>query len=40
MDIGTTIGEVRREYKDYLKDNHPNWAENTVKTHTWHPSQG
>lgn len=33
MDIGTTIGEVRREYKDYLKDNHPNWAENTVKTH-------
>lgn len=33
MDIGTTISEVRKEYKEYLRENHPDWAENTVKTH-------
>lgn len=33
MDIGSTIREVRKEYKEYLKENHPEWAENTLKTH-------
>ena len=33
MDITTTIGEVRTEYKEYLREKHPEWAENTVKTH-------
>lgn len=33
MDIGTTISEVRKEYKEYLRENHPDWVENTVKTH-------
>lgn len=33
MDIGATVSEVRKEYKDYLREKHPEWAENTVKTH-------
>lgn len=33
MDVGITISEVRKEYKDYLREKHPEWAENTVKTH-------
>ena len=33
MDVGTTISAVRKEYKDYLREKHPEWAENTVKTH-------
>ena len=33
MDIGKTIKEVRKEYKEYLQESHPEWAENTVKTH-------
>ena len=33
MDIGTTVSAVRKEYKDYLREKHPEWAENTVKTH-------
>lgn len=33
MDIGATVSEVRKEYKDYLREQHPEWAENTVKTH-------
>lgn len=33
MDIGATISEVRKEYKEYLKEKHPEWAENSVKTH-------
>lgn len=33
MDVGTTVSEVRKEYKDYLREKHPEWAENTVKTH-------
>ena len=33
MDIGTTISSVRKEYKDYLSERHPEWAESTVKTH-------
>lgn len=33
MDVGTTISAVRKEYKDYLREKYPEWAENTVKTH-------
>ena len=33
MDIGATVSEVRKEYKDYLREKHPDWADNTVKTH-------
>ena len=33
MDIGSTIAEVRKEYKDYLQAKNPLWAESTVKTH-------
>lgn len=33
MDISTTIGAVRREYKEYLRDKNPSWGENTLKTH-------
>lgn len=33
MDIGTTIKEVRLEYKNYLKEQHPDWADNSIKTH-------
>lgn len=33
MDIGETIRAVRGEYKEYLRELHPDWAENTLKTH-------
>ena len=33
MDIGATVSEVRKEYKDYLREKHPEWADSTVKTH-------
>lgn len=33
MDVGATVSAVRKEYKDYLRDNNPDWAENTLKTH-------
>ncbi len=33
MDLTATIGEVRNEYKEYLREKHPEWADNTVKTH-------
>ena len=33
MDISTTVSAVRREYREYLKEKHPEWAENTLKTH-------
>lgn len=33
MDIGTTVSAVRKEYKDYLREKHPEWAKNMVKTH-------
>ena len=33
MDIGVTIGKVRKEYKEYLRENHPDWADTTVSTH-------
>lgn len=33
MDVGATVSEVCKEYKDYLREQNPEWAENTVKTH-------
>jgi len=33
MDIGTTVRDIRREYKDYLTKKNPDWKETTVKTH-------
>ena len=33
MDIGVTISAVRTEYKNYLQEIHPEWAESTIKTH-------
>ena len=33
MDTGEKIREVRKEYKEYLTQKHPEWSENTVKTH-------
>ncbi len=33
MDIGNTVSRVRKEYKEYLREKHPDWAESTVRTH-------
>ena len=33
MDTGNTIRKVRKEYSEYLKEKHPDWAESTLKTH-------
>lgn len=33
MDIGSTIREVRKEYKEYLEEKHLDWSDNTVRTH-------
>ena len=33
MDIGNTVSRVRREYKEFLREIHPEWAESTVSTH-------
>lgn len=33
MDIGTTVRDIRKEYKDYLAIKNPEWNERTVKTH-------
>lgn len=33
MDIGITVSAVRKEYREYLREKHPEWAENTIKTH-------
>ena len=33
MDIGNTVSRVRKEYKEYLQEKHPDWAESTVRTH-------
>ena len=33
MDVGTTISRVKNEYKEYLREKHPDWAESTLKTH-------
>ena len=33
MDIVSTVSRVRKEYKEYLRENHPEWAESTLRTH-------
>ena len=33
MDIQETISRARKEYKDYLRGKHPEWAESTLSTH-------
>lgn len=32
MDIGNTVSRVRKEYKEYLRDGHPDWSESTLRT--------
>ena len=33
MDIGATIGRVRKEYREHLQEQHPDWADSTISTH-------
>ncbi len=33
MDIQSTVTKVKGEYKDYLRQMHPDWADSTVSTH-------
>lgn len=33
MDNGVTIGKVKKEYKEYLREKHPDWSESTLRTH-------
>lgn len=33
MDLQDTITRVRKEYKDYLREKHSDWAESTLSTH-------
>lgn len=33
MDIGVTISKVRKEYREYLRETHPDWADPTISTH-------
>ena len=33
MDIQSTVTKVKGEYKDYLRQAHPDWTDNTVSTH-------
>ena len=33
MDIVSSISRVRNEYKEYLREKHPEWADNSVSTH-------
>ena len=33
MDIQSTVTRVKGEYKDYLRQTHPDWADSTVSTH-------
>ena len=33
MDIQSTVTRVKGEYKDYLRQTHPEWADSTVSTH-------
>jgi len=33
MDNTATISAVRAEYKEYLREQHPEWTDNTLKTH-------
>ena len=33
MDIGNTVSRVRKEYKEYLREKHPDWSESSLRTH-------
>lgn len=33
MDLSNTVNRVRKEYKEYLRDNHPDWSDSTLRTH-------
>lgn len=33
MDIQSTVARVKKEYKGYLRQEHPDWTESTVSTH-------
>lgn len=33
MDIGNTIARVKKEYREYLRNNHPDWSDSTLRTH-------
>lgn len=33
MDIHATVTRVRNEYKEYLRAQHPEWSESSIKTH-------
>lgn len=33
MDNSNTIARVKKEYKEYLRENHPDWSESTLRTH-------
>lgn len=33
MDISSTIAKVKSEYKEYLRGNHPDWSDSTLRTH-------
>ena len=33
MDIVTTGSKVRNEYREYLREKHPDWADSTLRTH-------
>jgi len=33
MDISSTIAKVKSEYKEYLRSNHPDWSDSTLRTH-------
>ncbi len=33
MDNSNTIARVKKEYKEYLREKHPDWAESTLRTH-------
>ena len=32
MDIQSTVTRAKREYKDYLRQMHPDWTDSTVNT--------
>ncbi len=33
MDLSNTVNRVRKEYKEYLRENHPDWSDSTLRTH-------
>lgn len=33
MDIANTVSRVRNEYREYLREKHPDWSDSTLRTH-------